>query len=452
MLVFTTTLPLKEKVRFQEICDLIKTFLQGSAHYNLNIDDISFTGIEAVKNNCEILSKSEDNSLEYLHYRDENETNYYGFRLRYKENRETEWTLDAILSYQSSENATFAIDVDRSFGMKKKEDEEIHKPYLIKMLMTKDFCGKDKSIEVSDRYVNIKEMPSDLSFNIPLIVCQNKKTASAFAKKFSGMAHVFLCKKGDKNKIFLYENDQQSKPREYQFYDGCCETEIYKDLIDISRNQKSETIKYDDLKHKIVIENLRNTKNKTEEDLDKYIDTFDREVRDARKKISDLEEELKSKDSELYEAKQDRDYFKQQLENKKSENKNDEEVFHIGRGAEKEFYSGESKDIILHILHSYLTKGEFSGRSKDVVSSIIEANSCTEQWSDIRKTLNRFDKSNHQSGDLEKIGFKKKAGKKHNVMHYYGDERYTVSLPKTPSDSHSWENMKADIKKILGIK
>lgn len=203
MLVFTTTLPLKENVRFQEIFDLMKTLLQGSSHYNLNIDDISFTGIEAVKNNCEILSKSEDNSLEYLHYRDENETNYYGFRLRYKENRETEWTLDAVLSYQSSENATFAIDVDRSFGVKKKEDEEIHKPYLIKMLMTKDFCGKDKDIEVSDRYVNIKEMPSDLSFNIPLIVCQNKKQQEPLQKNSAEWHTFFFVKKEIKTKFFF---------------------------------------------------------------------------------------------------------------------------------------------------------------------------------------------------------------------------------------------------------
>lgn len=118
-------------------------------------------------------------------------------------------------------------------------------------------------------------------------------------------------------------------------------------------------------------------------------------------------------------------------------------------GEEKEFFPEECKGILLDVLRDALNDCKEGTRRYDILKSVLDANSC-KYSPDAAGAALKNDLKSLKKIDPEKIGhnFKYVSGKKHCKFDYFGDPRYRVTVPKTPSDMRSIENIVHEMIKI----
>ncbi len=117
-------------------------------------------------------------------------------------------------------------------------------------------------------------------------------------------------------------------------------------------------------------------------------------------------------------------------------------------GDEKEFFPGEIKDMLLSFLVDNLPSendAEYDHRRTHIVSDLIEHNNYEHLAEARKKELKALMDS--YTGltpvfrkKLEALGLVLHSEEKHYKFHYYNDERYALTIPKTPSDGRGGKN------------
>lgn len=124
-------------------------------------------------------------------------------------------------------------------------------------------------------------------------------------------------------------------------------------------------------------------------------------------------------------------------------------------GDEFEFYAGEVKELLLSVLEDAIPNLTQGSRRSDVVNDIIENNNYLRVSRDRANEIKRLMKgytglSGKLSQELERFGFRITGDGKHYKLVYYGDNRYQVTVAKTPSDVRSGMNdAQVIIRKVL---
>ena len=118
-------------------------------------------------------------------------------------------------------------------------------------------------------------------------------------------------------------------------------------------------------------------------------------------------------------------------------------------GFEQDFFDGEVKDLVLSTLIAGLRGVHRDTRRHDVISDIVENNDyrglCERRAEEMKKLLKESDPTSERfEQGLKKLGFETKNNRKHLKVKYYGDERYWITFPKTPSDVRSAANDSAN--------
>ena len=116
-----------------------------------------------------------------------------------------------------------------------------------------------------------------------------------------------------------------------------------------------------------------------------------------------------------------------------------------------EFFEGEQYDLIVTILTKALASYRENTRSYDLLKGILENNQLTGNGKQIDEVVKSvlFEGENPKERDfarLKEVGFDVVSDNMHYKLVYRGDDRYTFSLSKTPSDrQRSGKNAASEI-------
>lgn len=123
-------------------------------------------------------------------------------------------------------------------------------------------------------------------------------------------------------------------------------------------------------------------------------------------------------------------------------------------GKEHDFYRGEQKDYLLNLIKKAINGMDKYTRGYDILQSILDANPevgirhrMQEDIATSLKNYTRFDPSVKQA--LADAGLIiKDLNMSHANLCFHGDDRYRVTIAKTPSDNRTGLNCYSDINKI----
>ncbi len=122
----------------------------------------------------------------------------------------------------------------------------------------------------------------------------------------------------------------------------------------------------------------------------------------------------------------------------------------IEPGEEKDFYTGERKEIVLSVLNGAVSNLKRGSRRRDVVESVLAANGNGEgqkkREKDLKAILRGYVTMDASVRNrLQRFGFIINGAGKHYELVYYGDKRYAYTFSKTASDARAGVNAAASI-------
>ncbi len=172
--------------------------------------------------------------------------------------------------------------------------------------------------------------------------------------------------------------------------------------------------------------------------LDSFSNDFDvltEENGRLRSSISDLEQELA--------------YYRDIFNNKEVSDSS-----FISSGSEKEFFQGEKKEFVLSVLSDSLQNIQDGTRKKHIIQDIIQQNNSenilNHKREKIKRLLTNYSGLNGKlKHELKQLGFTVTEDGKHYKLTYFDDNRYTITMAKTPSDGRAGKNNVSEINKKL---
>ena len=123
-------------------------------------------------------------------------------------------------------------------------------------------------------------------------------------------------------------------------------------------------------------------------------------------------------------------------------------------GDEEDFYQGEIRDIVLGAIDDAFSTIESSTRRADVLGDVLENNPYRHLSDERKQKIKSLFKgyksiSGTMKQELADMGFELTEAGKHYKITYRGDQRYMVTVGKTPSDNRSGSNNAALINKMM---
>ena len=302
MLVFSTKLPIKENITQYECFDLIIEWINGSPHYPY-IDINSYDDFDYTKDNI---------VFSVRHFKDEN-FELLACRLQNKEYNSI-WNTDCIILNDHGKKSLL-IQLNCNLLNFRTNLPLIHKPYLVKMFVEKEFCDLDGKLPITDKPIIAKEnnyeeyrdiMCGKLNYEMPVVYISKDRFGKTaidpifLAHQLSGIAHVFveenyniatrLQEDTQGNNAYLgyvgiyFPKTQycQKHGLEYYNYDSRkMTTGIISDVWDALMNRLDST-QYS-WNHILALQarqkmlKMKNISEQSQEELNSYIDTFDKE-------------------------------------------------------------------------------------------------------------------------------------------------------------------------------
>ena len=183
---------------------------------------------------------------------------------------------------------------------------------------------------------------------------------------------------------------------------------------------------------------IEKIKIKQNQDLNEYIALYEQEIQTLK------DENKKLKDENLY---LNSEYYRLS-----AEKHNDACLLCIGN--ENELYQGEFLDLVLEILQRERKNCDSKRlRRLHVLESLLSVNDSFGKKEyierEIKQCLEKWQNKPAEKKKLEDLGFSIKADGKHIKLIWKDDERYVITVAKTPSDYRSMKNNASDAVKLL---
>lgn len=470
--LFTTKIKLVDNTSFDDVWNIIQSWLIDSPHYN--ISSIDYAGEETYYqqiNDKEIKIIQCDIASDKI------------FSLRFTNpDKDNIWTTDCIYVETPIEKR-ISITLSCHSNDYNSFLPRNHKPHIIKKFIQSGLCYIDGVFPISDYPIYLKETDVDLcskimrgSISTPLPIVYlsiddfNPHKYSVDEKdlaiKLSGIAHVLVEPSKNFSKKIKELTDAKNP---YNGYVGIYFSEsLYKEILSFDEYNVKETSGRNKMTHAIcatvqqALLNHDNTSDyswsniqvafhrkkyesesqnalKAQKECDAFIEAFDADIDEKKAKISDLERQL--------------DYKNAIIESLKAKNNIQNSILFKNDDIH-EFYNGELNDLILHILSSTYknSKNNMTERQVELLSAFLENNKeigiGREIFTNIEKALKEKSLSTRRSR-LEKCGFTITKGS-HDKM-YFHVPKYGFSLANSPSEHRGDDNMFSDIKKRIDI-
>lgn len=471
MLVFSTSLPIRDEVTQQDCMRLFVDWLNGSPHYpteEICIDVNSYDDYDYVKDNI---------TFSVRHYKDET-IELSACRLQNREEKLI-WSNDCIfLKSQGKKSLLIQLNCHRTDF--RTELPTIHKPYIVRMFVEKGYCALDGSIPVTDQPIvadegNYEEyrdiMCGNLSYQMPVVYiskdCWGKTAVSPtyLAHQLSGVAHVFLedsyeiaarlQEDTNGNNAYLgyvgiyFPGTQYCQKHGLMYYNDdyrkMCQG-IIDDVWDALMNRADST-QYNwnqilALQARQKMMKMKNLNEQSKEELDEYIDTFDREKQELEDKVEELNQKVLSLRAE-------RDGL---LAARGTTSKDG--LFYC-TGSEIELYPGERNDLLHSVLSQVHDKFEEGTRPYCIIQSLLDANPKTGACEKIIQGVKAVFRSGEKltkvtKGQLKDLGFTiEEDGPHYKII--FRDPRYMFTVSKTPSEHRGAKNLIGTICRALDV-
>lgn len=371
------------------------------------------------------------------------------------------------------EKQIISADYDRNFRL----------PYFLRQLLRDNLGGFDGDLPVCDRplfiddsNVNIIEelIKGKRFYSLPVIYVSHPFYEEDYhidveelAKDMAGCAHVLAEVTTETTSMLRITNNEKNA------YNGAIDI-FYEDdsfrylkRADITANQYRYRISHA-VYARLAMRNIDDGSTLSSIKISnkiKKIKEHDNETKKLILKIEDLEEKRRS-DNEVIEAASEEikqlqkqvnelefkvDSLSNSLNRKTASDANTITLEYT----EKEFYDDEIKRLVIECIKNTIKTYDTDSqkwRDYHVLKDIIDNNIVSEFGNNIKTEMaNLFKKNNLSKADiraLKGLGFVVQIGS-HDKYIFKGDNRYIVTVPKTPSDHRSAENLVHDAVKLI---
>ena len=471
MLVFSTRLPLKAEITHEDCMRLFTKWVKGSPHYQtdgLYFDVDSHDDYDYTKDNM---------TFSVRHYKDES-VELSACRLQ---NREPNlvWDTDCV-ALTSEGKKSLLIQLNCNWVDFRTDFPRVHKPHIVKMCIESGYCSFDGNIPVTDTPIiadeSIYETCRDIMcgkhpYEMPVVYIskdywgRTAVSADYLARELSGVAHVFVEKDydiatklqndTDGNNAYLgyvgiyfpgtpYCQRHGLKYYDDNFYKMC--QGIIDDVWDAIMNRADST-QYNwnqilALQARQKMLKMKGVSERSKEELDAYIGTFDQEKKELEEKVEDLSRKVLSLRAE-------RDGLIA------ARGTTSRDGLFYNAGSEDELYPGERNDLLYSILSQVLNKYEEGTRPHSIIKSLLEANpkvgTCEKIIKGVEAAFRSGEKLTKASrGKLRDLGFTIEEDGPHCKL-VFKDPRYMFTVAKTPSDYRGAKNLTGNICKALDV-
>ena len=480
MLLFSTFLSIRESLTKDAFIRLVIEWNQKSPHPENVIPDLVWDGERNICYGTDALR------LAIEEYRNRN---IIAARYEKRDDDGVIWNTDFVMNFDEMK---MSVCLERSYLEEAlMSDYSFAAPYFIALLIDRGYLEDDGRLPVLRQPILIDEDNADLladiidgttKYRLPVVYIS--KTSSGddpfyvqtAANKLKGIAHVLVGKSPELDEYLgqLCDNKNETNGavgiyypnqilrhrryfhRTYENSDVILSEKVISSVIRYCNSQMIDPLyTWQGVQNALLLDRLNSqraeriaaetaaetAKEEVRSETTALLEAFDEDMQNLRKQITDLTRANEALTCENY-------GLRAKLE--KSEH-----VPLICMGREEEFFPDEIKNILLSSLHSLLNTTVPGSRRYDVLKDIIDSNGgypsgLDEKINHLKTLLKGYKNvSPSMKQELYSFGFMISEEGKHYKLTYYGDDRYGITLAKTPSDSRSGANIASTIIKNM---
>lgn len=468
VLLYFTTLPVRKSLTKEKFIDLVLKWNSENPREENKIPGIKWNG------ESDVIFGDASLSMEIMEYRDIMAVRYEKVAPDGKI-----WDTDYILNTGESK---VSVQLNRSYSADAlASDQAYSTPHFLTYLINGNYIIDDNDIPVQRTPHYIKEedagllsrvVRSELKYKLPVVyisrTAENKIPVDAgfLASKLKGIAHVFVQDDISSGSSFkeacgaaneylgavgiYYPNPAFPRKRIMYRKGNDYADKMFETIVNqVSRYAVSKVIPpiytYSGIRRALLKDSLEaqkkeriaaeNDSRKAKEEMELFCNSFDDDILKYEKRIAELTNEI--------------DRLQAENQGYRSKLSVIGEAPVIKTGSENDLYPGEIKEIVLSVLEDELRKTREGTRRYDVLSDLIENNDYRRTVAFRRKEIASLltgykNMTGSIRSGLKDLGLDIREGN-HYILTYYGDDRYSTCLAKTPSDSRGNKNEISEI-------
>lgn len=445
----------------EKLIELAFEWVNNSPHYGF--DNISWSGEDLYERETEKQKFSVVQS---------NDSKILAIRLENIDNDNVLWTNDFVYEECDKDNILLVRLARDAVDKESIVTRGYNRPRLMKTILKLGYGAEDNNLLISDREILITENNLDLAekvicgrtkYLLPVVYVTKRfidnvtiLDTKELAKDLAGTAHVIV-EESTEITAKLKERTNGINPFNgavHIYYTDKVGTRIIPDdfskanafrfKIVNSVCRRLSQVKVDDkytwgtIRYQKLLEKYRQDQKENSE-LEKVCEEIlELKEKEHAQLVADMELEL----NELRSKVQNYEYAFQSRKKEQIGNI----MFNC---SEEEFFEGEIKDMILKLLQDEKKKmdtdpNQRGWRRYHVLEALLKDNEIVGKGQDLdtelKDILSRIDRINAKDRKrLRELGFVSRENK-HNKLYFHDDDRYLITLGKTPSDSRAASN------------
>lgn len=461
MVIFSTMFYVTKKLTKAKLIELAVEWVNKSPYYGF--DNISWNGEDVYE------EKSEKQKFSVVQ---SNDAKILAIRLENIDNDNVLWTNDFVYEECNTNNILLVRLARDAVDKESIVTKAYHRPRLMKTILRLGYGAEDNNLLISDQEIIITQQNRDLAEDIicgrtkyllPIVYVTKRFIDNAtilntkeLAKDLAGTAHVIV-EENTEITAELKERTNGTNPFNGAVHiyftdkigtrivpDEFIESNAFRFKIVNSVCHRLSLVKVDDkytwgsIRYQKLLEKYRNDQQASSE-LENACEEI---LKLKEKEHAQLVEEMETELNELRSKVQSYEYA---FQNRKKEQIGNI-VFNC---SEEEFFEGEIKDMIIKILQNEKKKmntdpNQKGWRRYHVLEALLKGNEIVgkgkELDTELKDILSRIDRITAKDRKrLNELGFISRENK-HNKLYFHDDDRYLITLGKTPSDSHAASN------------
>lgn len=466
MLLFCTTLPLKDEATPGSCVQLFSDWVSGSPYYPVFELDVEKATTE------EFEFRQDGFAFRITHYHDDT-AHVTACRLEnFRDNML--WLSDCVyIDAGGSKRAHIQVKCNRYDYSTQIADAKT--PNIVKMLVSSGLCRNDDWMPTSAKPIaatmdNLQAVASLMtgqgSHAMPVVYLSSDGwdlplDPDITARNLAGLAHVLVEQDtsigqqlmrmtqgrnayGGYAALYMPGSDNRYLFRRSSYPSArALNDAIRRTLLQCLINRwDSSDFGWEQIRIKQNRQRLEQAAHAHQSEMDGWIEAFDAEGQELRDKINDLTRQLEHANAELsrYHARmpaQEQNGF-------------------FGRGSEPELLEGEYNDLLCNVLSYCRRLYPEDSRALTLIDSMLEANprvgECERIMQEIKRIIGPGEALNgSKRSDLEHLGFRFIDGGKTHIKMYFRDKRYQFAYSTSPSDSRGGKRKVAEIRNRLDV-
>ena len=465
MILYSTLLPITPALTPQVFIDLVLEWNRSDTHEENRIPDLAWNGEDNIRFG---------NDSVWLEIATLRPQSIVGVRYEKKDHKGTIWDTDYVADFA---HHCLVIQLDRTYTEEAlRESLAFSTPHFITLLMEKGYLALDGELPITREPLVMD--PSNLpllqrairhqdSHHLPLVYLSKTPEGETavelpwLGSKLKGAAHLLaagpeLTDDQLQQAGFIEQNGavgiyfpRTHRTIVYQPSEGARDAlleKVAQTVLDYGNMEEiPQRVTWFGVKQALLDQQLQEQAEKrkqvelsSRQELQDFITAFDDEQENLKKQNQDLLRQNHSLEQEIRGLRA------------KLENRGRQPVLYLGE--EREYFSGEIREMLLDAVEQALEKNCQKGtRRYDVLADILAHNPYAHIREQRDQTLKQLFKGYRTltpaiKAGLKELGITITGDGKHYRLTYYGDERYKDTMSKTGSDSREGLNK---VKQIL---